>query len=50
MSLTIPAILILTTAVIWCSVDPAKTLDETRETIKAMTGHFCRGIVPDGGL
>ena len=49
MSLTIPAILILTTAVMWYSVDSARTLDETRETITAMTGHFCRGIVPDGG-
>ncbi len=49
MSLTIPAILILTTAVMWYSVDPARTLDETRETIAAMFGHFCRGILPDGG-
>ena len=38
-----------TTAVMWYSVDPARTLDETRETIAAMFGHFCRGILPDGG-
>lgn len=38
-----------TTAVMWYSVDPQITLDRTRETIAAMFGHFCRGILPDGG-
>lgn len=36
-----------TTAVMWYSVDPQVTLDRTRETIAAMFGHFCRGILPD---
>ncbi|MEA3266583.1 MAG: TetR/AcrR family transcriptional regulator [Candidatus Fermentibacteria bacterium] len=38
-----------TTAVMWYSVHPDMTLDRTRETIAAMFGHFCRGILPDGG-
>ncbi|MCK5034755.1 MAG: TetR/AcrR family transcriptional regulator [Candidatus Sabulitectum sp.] len=38
-----------TTAVMWYSVDPDMTLDRTREMIAAMFGHFCRGILPDGG-
>ncbi|MCD4708879.1 MAG: TetR/AcrR family transcriptional regulator [Candidatus Sabulitectum sp.] len=38
-----------TTAVMWYSVDSERTLEETQETIAAMIGHFCRGILPDGG-
>ncbi|MCK5132118.1 MAG: TetR/AcrR family transcriptional regulator [Candidatus Sabulitectum sp.] len=36
-----------TTAVMWYSVDPQMTLAKTRETIAAMIGHFCRGILPE---
>lgn len=38
-----------TTAVMWYSIDSRVTLDRTRETIASMFGHFCRGILPDGG-
>ncbi len=37
------------TAVMLYSVDPAMTLDRTKETIAAMFDHFFRGILPDGG-
>lgn len=36
-----------TTTVMWYSVDPQMTLGKTRETIAAMIGHFCRGILPE---
>lgn len=36
-----------TTAVMWYSVHPDMTLDRTRETIAAMFGHFCRGILSE---
>ncbi len=38
-----------TTAVMWYLVEPRMTLDITRATIAAMTGHFCRGILATGG-
>ena len=39
-----------TTAIMWYSVDPNVTLDKTRKTIATMFGHFCRGILPAGGM
>lgn len=35
-------------AVLWYSADVSVTLVETRNSIAAMLGHFCRGILPDG--
>ncbi len=36
-----------TTAIMFYSVSPDVTLEKTQETISAMAGHLCRGIVPD---
>lgn len=38
------------TAMLWYSVDPAVTIEETQKTISAMVGQFCRGILPEGEL
>lgn len=35
------------TAVMMYSVDPAMTIEKTKNMIAAMIGHFCRGILPD---
>ncbi len=36
-----------TTAIMLYSVSPEITLEKTQETISAMAGHLCRGILPD---
>ncbi len=38
----------VSTAILWYSIDPGITIEETQKTISAMIGQFCRGILPEG--